>query len=264
MVDCGYDAAAALARQRISAAQVESIFITHMHADHMLDYGPLLFFAWLQGRTAPIHTFGPAPLARMTDQVLAINSIPLAYYREGMKMGGMPPVRVRETAGSTIIHRDAEVTVSCAEVVHPPVLPSMAFRFDLADRSIVFSGDTARSDALIRLATGADILVHEATDAEKTLALTTPGAIGAGAQINGLGGTTARNFDASAFTRHVYGGHTSVEDAGRVAAAAGVKTLVLSHLSPGSSTAMPDDAWRERAARHFKGRVVVARDGLEL
>ena len=45
---------------------------------------------------------------------------------------------------------------------HPPVKPAFAYRFDSSDRSIVISGDTRRSDALVRLAQGADVLVHEA------------------------------------------------------------------------------------------------------
>ena len=73
-----------------------------------------------------------------------------------------PLVHVHEmTRGGTVLH-DENVTVRCAIVNHPPVKPAFAYRFDSQDRSIVISGDTTRSDALIGLAKGADVLVHEA------------------------------------------------------------------------------------------------------
>jgi ribonuclease BN (tRNA processing enzyme) len=64
VVDCGYGASAALTRQGSALRQVEGIFITHNHADHLLDYGSILFFAWLHGRSAPITVYGPPPLER--------------------------------------------------------------------------------------------------------------------------------------------------------------------------------------------------------
>ena len=54
------------------------------------------------------------------------------------------------------------MTVTAALVDHPPVVPAFAYRFDAADRSIVISGDTARSDSVVALAQGADVLVHSA------------------------------------------------------------------------------------------------------
>ena len=55
-------------------------------------------------------------------------------------------------------------------------------------------------------------------------------------------------------------GHTSAEDAGRIAAKAQVGTLVLSHLLPGDQPEVTDEIWRAEAARHFDGPIVVGRD----
>jgi hypothetical protein len=82
--------------------------------------------------------------------------------------------------------------------------------------------------------------------------------------INGVGGGTPAGFDPRKFAEHVYNAHTAAEDAGRIAAQAGVKMLVLNHVSPGSSRAVTDDQWIAMARRHFSGAVVVGHDGLTL
>src|SRR4029079_9679300 len=73
----------------------------------------------------------------------------------------VPLVHVHELRNGGVVMTDENVKVTCALVDHPPVVPAFACRFDSADRSIVISGDTQRSDALIRLAKDADVLVHE-------------------------------------------------------------------------------------------------------
>jgi ribonuclease BN (tRNA processing enzyme) len=121
-----------------------------------------------------------------------------------------------------------------------------AYRFDTADRSIVISGDTARSDTLIQLAKGADLLVHEAL------------------YPDAVEGMVTNHANAAPLRRHLLASHTSAEDCGRVAAAAGVKTLVLSHLVPAEQPPVSDAMWTAAASRHFSGRVVVGRDLMEL
>jgi ribonuclease BN (tRNA processing enzyme) len=138
------------------------------------------------------------------------------------------------------------VKVAAALVDHPPVIPALAFRFDGPDRSIVFSGDTNKSDNLVRLAKGADLLVHEAL---------WPAAVDR---------LVARVPNAATLKKHIIDSHTSVEDAGRVAAAAGVKTLVLSHLVPADDPTVTEPMWIDAARAHFNGEIVVARDGMEL
>ncbi len=97
---------------------------------------------------------------------------------------------------------------------------SLAYRFDMADRSIVFSGDTAPSANLVELARNADILVCEAVDmARHRQLLAAADAAGPGASI----------------ARHVADTHSTTEEVGRMAAAARVKTVVLTHLLPGSN-----------------------------
>jgi ribonuclease BN (tRNA processing enzyme) len=142
--------------------------------------------------------------------------------------------------------QDERVKVTAVLVDHPPVTPAFAFRFDAPDRAIVFSGDTNKSDALVGLAKGADVLVHEAL------------------YVPAVDRLVARVPNAATLKEHIVASHTAVEDAGRVAAAAGVKTLVLSHLVPADDPTLTDQHWLDAARPHFGGEIVVARDLMEL
>jgi ribonuclease BN (tRNA processing enzyme) len=142
---------------------------------------------------------------------------------------------------------DDTVKVSAIVVEHPPVKPSRGYRFDFKDRSIAFSGDTAPLDAVATMAKGADVLVHEAM----YLPAVEPEVKARLAQ--GQPGTLAD------FMAHMKADHTPAEDAGRIAQEAGVKALVLSHLTPAVAS-VSDETWRAAAAKHFKGEIIVAQD----
>lgn len=140
------------------------------------------------------------------------------------------------------------VKVTAALVEHPPVEPSFAYRFDAPDRSIVISGDTARSEALVALARGADVLVHES--------LYVPG-------IDWLAKQMPQD-DPAKLREHMLRSHTPVEEVGRIARDAGVKTLVLSHFVPGDVPGVTDDDWLRGARSVFEGEIVVGKDLMEI
>lgn len=126
--------------------------------------------------------------------------------------------------------------VSATLVPHGNVFPCFAYRFDTDHGSVTFSGDTRRSDNVVDLARGSDLLVHEAIS---LLATGLPPALVAG-QL---------------------GLHTLVDEVGGVAQAAGVENLVLSHLIDFASPTHLDPAdWRRRAQVGYDGRVVVGSD----
>jgi ribonuclease BN (tRNA processing enzyme) len=158
----------------------------------------------------------------------------------------VPLIHVHELTQPGVVMRDENVKVTSALVDHPPVTPAFAYRFDTADRSIVISGDTNRSDNLVKLAQGADVLVHEAL------------------YVPAVDRLVAQVPNAAALKRHLINSHTSVEDCGRVAAVAGVKTLVLSHLVPCDDPTITEQMWIDAARPHFKGEIIVARDLMEI
>jgi ribonuclease BN (tRNA processing enzyme) len=246
-VDCGDGVARQLAAAKIPLNTLKHVFITHHHSDHNADYGNLLLLAWAAGLNTQVETWGPPPLDEMTRLFFQMNAYDI---NTRIADEGRPPlvplVRVRERTEGGLVMQDDLVKVTAAVVPHPPVTPAFAYRFDTSDRSIVISGDTTRSDSVVRLAQGADVLVHEALYAPAVDRL------------------VARTTNATTLKKHLLDSHTSAEDCGRVASAAGVKTLVLSHLVPADDPEVTDQMWLDAARAHFKGAVILARDLMEL
>lgn len=291
VVDCGRGAVTQYNRAGLALPDLAGIFITHLHADHLADYyNFFLLGGWGDGdgrgdagirTTVPVVGPGPAgalppafgggevPTVAPDDPTpglatLTRKSIEAHAYSTNvfLRDSGIPDVRdlidVREIEvpdvgadplGDTApamdpftVYADDLVRVSALLVPHGPVFPSFAFRFDTDAGSVVFSGDTARSDNVVRLARGADVLVHEAIDLDHYRSVGTPDVV----------------------LSHLEQSHTTTEDVGRVAQAAGVGTLVLSHLAPGAEGTVPDGRWVSRARRHFDGRVVRARELMRL
>ena len=137
-----------------------------------------------------------------------------------------------------LVMADDRVRVSAILVQHPPVFPSFAFRFDTAHGSVVFSGDTTVTDNIVTIARGAAVLVHEAIDMQV---------------VERHGNLTPEQL------QHHRNSHTDVTELGPIAEAAGVKTLVLSHLAPGTIL-LPDASWYAKAKRGYSGEVIVGRD----
>ena len=247
VVDCGLGVTDQLVRAGVPLRSLRHIFITHHHSDHNLEYGNLFYTAWATGLTTAVDSWGPPPLDEMTRQFFALNAldIDIRIPDEG-RPDPRPLLRPHEFRTGGVVLQNDDVKVTAAPVQHPPVTPAFAYRFDTTDRSIVISGDTAYSDAVVALAKGADVLVHEAMylPAIERLAQR----IGNGARL----------------LEHLKAAHTNTEDVGRIAAAAGVKLLVLSHLVPGDDPAITDEMWSAGPRQHYRGRIIVGRDLLEI
>jgi len=247
VVDCGDGVARQLVLAGVPLSSLRHVFITHHHSDHNADYGNLIWLAWTAGLRTRVDTWGPPPIEKMTRQFFEMNAydIDTRIADEG-RVPLVPLVHPHDLIQGGAVMQDENVRVTSALVDHRPVVPAFAYRFDAPDRSIVISGDTVRSDNLITLARGADVLVHEAL------------------YIPAVDRLVAGVANAATLKQSIISHHTSVEDAGRVAQAAGVKTLVLSHLVPADDPDVTDQMWSDAARVHFRGTVVVARDLLEM
>jgi ribonuclease BN (tRNA processing enzyme) len=247
VVDCGNGVARQLVFAGLPLPTLRHVFITHHHSDHNADYGNLVWLAWTTGLRTRVDTWGPPPLEKMTQLFFEMNAydINTRIADEG-RIPLAPLVHVHELSQGGPVMQDENVKVTSALVHHPPVVPSFGYRFDASDRSIVISGDTAPSDNLIKLAQGADVLVHDAL------------------YVPGVDRLVARVPNAAALKQSIMSHHTTAEDAGRVAQAAGVKILVLSHLVPPDDPSITEQMWIDAARMHFRGRVIVGKDLLEI
>ena len=127
---------------------------------------------------------------------------------------------------------------------------AFSYRFDTLDRSFLFTGDTGWSDAVIDLAKGADVLVTEVTSTDDVIGLM---------KRNGAWQAKTES-EQEGWLRHMHEEHVTPEEVGRFAAQAGVKTVVMTHLSPSPD---PNDDFARyaiAAKKHFSGSVLIAKD----
>ncbi|MEO8619755.1 MAG: MBL fold metallo-hydrolase [bacterium] len=247
VIDCGDGVARQLVAAGVQLRTLRHVLLTHHHSDHNADYGNLLLIAWTGGLQTRVDTWGPPPLSRMTDLFFEMSATDIdARTGDEGRVSLRPLVHAHDVAAGGLVFEDDNVKVTAAVVQHPPLAVALAYRFDAPDRSIVVSGDTKYSDNLIALARGADILVHEALfpSAVDRLVANVP--------------------NAPDLKRSILSHHTTAEEAGRVAQAAQVKTLVLSHLIPAEDPLVTDAIWIAEARKFFGGQIVVGRDLLEL
>lgn len=240
IVDCGNGVPRQLGASGYRLRDLRGVFVTHHHIDHNADYGNLIALAWTAGLVDPVPAHGPSPMTEITDRYVEMNRIDIEH-REAL---GRPQLRSlfapEDVPGDGRVCELDGMSVTAAAVEHPP-LEAYAYRFDAGGSSIVVSGDSRPCDAMVDLARGADVLVHEAFS---------PG------DLHLL--TQGTNTKVERLQEHFRRAHTTAEDAGRIAARAGVKTLVLWHLIP--TEGVDEASWVAQAQRHFDGEVIVSSD----
>ena len=247
LIDCGYGVSRQMINAGVALNRLRYIFITHHHSDHNLEYGPLLYNAWITSQPIKIDTYGPTGLSKLTSDFLAYQKfdIDTRIADEGLT-DPRNLITAHEFNQPGVVMQNADVRVTTLRVRHPPITQSYAYRFDAKDRSIVISGDTAYLPELAEFAKGADVLVHEVM------------------YLPAIDKLIRQNAGATRLREHLLASHTPTEDVGRIAARAGVKTLVLSHFVPGNDPSITDEQWSEGVRKHFKGRIVVGKDLLEI
>ena len=246
VLDCGMGVSHQLAEANIPVQSVKYIFISHHHSDHNLEYGNLVYNAWAAGLSTPVQSFGPQGLVRMTSTFWELNRFDIDTR---IADEGRPDVRklliAKDIEQDGVVLKTDDVTVTAFRTPHPPIVDNFAYKFETPDGVIVFSSDTEYNPKLAEFAKGADVLVHEAI------------------YVPFVDKLVARVKNGATLGKHLLESHTSTEDVGKIAAAANVKLLVMSHLVPGDF-AVTDDQWTEGVKKHYSGKVIVAKDLMEL
>lgn len=250
LVDAGDGALEQLAKAKIPLGAVRTVFISHMHFDHTSGLFAVLGNRYMVG-APPLTVYGPLGTKKLVDGLVAAMQ---PYVDLGP--GGMPGPQLPLKDYVTVVEipdggfvQVGAIKVSAIRNTHYSTpkespqyrYPSFAYRFDLPDRSIAYTGDTGPSPAVEKLAAGADLLISEVVDSDFT-----------------LGQIKAQGINLSAdLIHHMTAEHLSPTNVGLLAGHAGVKHLVLTHqgLRPGS-----EEETKAKVVANFTGTVVIAKD----
>jgi ribonuclease Z len=250
-----------LVRVGINPLDVDALFFTHLHWDHISDFGYFAMSSWNCGRSRELPIFGPDGVAAMVEaSVFGVHRADVEFLRGYIRAlpdqvsdrpAAEPPFRTHEIdVGWSWECGGIRVGTGAVEHHQRIGLPSLAYRVESDYGVVVITGDTAPCESVVELARGANILVHDTAFLEEII------------------------------EERAMWSHSGPRGAGRVAAAAGVDTLVLTHLGPYTSAApsvamaemyyggaRDEGIWDEivaRAREHFDGEVILGRDGLLL
>jgi ribonuclease BN (tRNA processing enzyme) len=248
----------------IALRTVSSLFLTHLHNDHTLDIPALLSLQWTGNKSEPTRVFGPPGTAALVSAAVDFFAadVEIRTVDEGRTLRPtdlFSGTDVGASAAPRAVFEDERIRVSSAENTHFSTratarMPdrSLAYRADTPGRSIVFSGDTAYSENLVRLARGADVLVCE------VIAQSVYDQMMARAKADAEAG------HAESVSRHVAETHSTPATVGRMAAEAGVKTVVLNHqlapAPPASGLNGYVSTFIQGVRSEFDGEVIVGHD----
>ena len=174
IVDAGDGSAENLQLWGVQGGTIAGVLLTHFHSDHIEDLQAMNLQSWVAGRQAPLPVYGPRGVEDVVDgfQLAYKHShkYRTAHHGEDLLSAAVGDLKAvpfaigegdPEGTAVEVFSKDG-LRVRAVKVEHAPVDPAVAYRFDYRGRSVVISGDTVASDAIVELSRDADVLVHEA------------------------------------------------------------------------------------------------------
>lgn len=222
----------------LAANRLQTAFITHLHSDHTVGYPDLIFSTWVQGRRGPLQIYGPAGLADMTRHIMAAWQADIDIRTSGLEHRNTKGLDVQaHEVKPGLVYEDANVKVTAFPNAHGEWAATFGYRFDTANRSIVVSGDTNPSDALVQQCQRCDVLIHEAYADEYQPA------------------------DMANWLEYRAKYHTTTSQLAQIAAKTNPGLLIIHHRGVGiGARAIPDEQYIAEVHRGWAGNVVVGHD----
>jgi ribonuclease BN (tRNA processing enzyme) len=274
LIDCGAGVIRQLKWKGYEPEQIRTVFITHDHLDHTAGLGPLLADSWILGdinrggvdiKTAePVQIYGPKGTKIIVDGALDSLSVSAEIFNDNFG-GKLKAVKgqfiTHEIRADGIIYQDDRVRVTATENSHyhfsadqiseKEGFKSYALRFDTPAGSVVFTGDTGPSEAVAKLAKGADVLVSEVIDIPEI------------ENVEKKSGLDPNSKAYQAVIEHMLREHLTPENVGKLARDAHVGMVLLNHLVPGRDDDTSDVAYTSGVKAYFDGPVILGMDLME-
>jgi ribonuclease Z len=168
LFDAGRGATPQLVRSGVSPGTVTTLFLTHLHSDHIIDIADLFLSPWGAGqRRTAFEIIGPSGTSALANGLLAAFEFDLRIRRNAQNGPGAQIVS-QELSDGSVWERNG-VTVTAFLVDHGPVKPALGYRVDYGKRAVALSGDTTYSANLVEHARGVDLLIHEIAEVDAPL-----------------------------------------------------------------------------------------------
>ncbi len=215
LFDAGRGALQRLTQAKIEWRDVQGVFLTHLHSDHVVGFPDLWLTGWLTSRReAPLLVWGPNGTKKMMSHLQQAYEYDIGIRVADDRASPAGVVILAEDIAAGFVYEKGGLKVMAFDVDHAPVQPAFGYRIDYAGHSVVLSGDTRFSENLIRHAEGVDLLVHEVVVPE----------------------TYRRAGMAPELARGIIAHHTTPEQAGEVFARTKPKLAVYSHIARPTAT----------------------------
>ena len=236
LFDCGRAVVMRLAGAGSLPLLLDALLLTHLHSDHTTDLNDVITTRWIMAPVeSPLPVVGPPGTERFVERTLAMLTDDVGYRRDHhADLTWDPSCPVTEVLDGLAWESDG-VRVTAAPTDHRPVSPTIGYRVEAGEHVVAIAGDTVPCEGLDRICDGADVYVQTVLRDDLVRAVPNP------------------RF------QDILDYHSTCADAGRTAANAGVKTLVLTHPVPPPPPGS-EAQWTEAAAEHFDGEIVLAHD----
>jgi ribonuclease Z len=236
LFDAGRGVLMRLAAAGLIPGLLDLVLLTHLHSDHTTDFNDVVTMRWAMSPVpSPLPVTGPPGTDAYTQRVLSMLTDDIRYrLAHHADLDWDPECSVTEVTDGVVLERDG-LRILAAPTDHRPVTPTVGYRVEHEGHAVVIAGDTVPCAGLDRLCAGADVYVQTVVRPD-----------------------LVRNIPVARL-QDILDYHSSCEDAGRTAAQAGVRTLVLTHPVPTPAPGSEEE-WVALAAAHFDGEIILASD----
>tara|TARA_R110002049_G_scaffold95178_1_gene233780 strand:+ start:2909 stop:4042 length:1134 start_codon:yes stop_codon:yes gene_type:complete len=259
LFDAGDRAQNSIENLNLPVMDIETVFLTHFHSDHIADLGEVVSRSWILGRTQPIEIYGGPEVEQVVNGFNLVYAADEIYRVEHHGEAVFPNptaatavVIERPGPEGRVVYESDGVSVLAYSVDHSPIGTALGYRIEYAGKVVAISGDTIDTPGLHALAANADVFVSEVMNK------------GAVEDMECAFGRIPDSRLEKIFA-DIRSYHIDLPELAQLASDADVATLVMTHLVPAPLSPVQGDAFfSQPAAAIFGGTIVLAEDGTEV